>query len=87
MHDDIKGARQVVVGTKQTMKALENGEAQKVFVARDAEEKVARPVVSLCEEKGIEVRHIDTMYELGKMCGIKVKAASAAIIDNQKEVD
>ncbi len=72
-------ARQRVVGTKQTIKALENGEVQKVFIARDAEERIIRPVVSLCEENNIETCYVDTMVQLGKLCGIKVKAATAAI--------
>ncbi|MGM0652638.1 MAG: ribosomal L7Ae/L30e/S12e/Gadd45 family protein [Bacillota bacterium] len=76
-----------VVGTKQTIKALEKNEAQKVFIARDAEEKVTRPVISLCEESNIEVYYIESMEQLGKLCGIKVKAAVAAIKENKKEVD
>lgn len=81
MDDLINKARHKVVGTKQTVKALENGEVQKVFIARDAEEKVIRPVVSLCEENNIELHYVDTMAQLGKMCGIKVKAATAAITE------
>ena len=87
MQDELSLAQRKVVGTKQTLKALENGETGLVYIAEDAEAKVVRPVLSLCEEKGIEVRRVETMIELGKMCGIKVKAASAAIIENQKEVD
>ncbi len=80
-------SRNKVVGTKQTIKALENGEAQKVFIAKDAEEKVARPVASLCEESNIEPYYVESMLQLGKLCGIKVKAAVAAIKVNKKEVD
>ncbi len=70
-----------VVGTKQTLKALEKGEVNQVFIARDAEEKVIQPVLSLCVANNIEPHYVDTMVQLGKMCGIKVKAAVAAIID------
>jgi len=75
----INSARHKVVGTKQTIKALENGEVEKVFIARDAEERIIRPVVSLCEENNIEPLYVETMSQLGKLCGIKVKAATAAI--------
>ncbi len=79
MDELITNSRNKVVGTKQTIKAIENGEVQKVFIARDAEEKVIRPVVSLCEANKIELHYVESMQQLGKLCGIKVKAATAAI--------
>ncbi len=86
--DLINSSRHKVVGTKQTLKALEKGEAQRVFVAGDAEDKVIRPVVSACEAKGIDLHRVDSMARLGKMFGIKVKAATAAILEEKiKEVD
>jgi len=83
----LSNSRSRVVGTKQTIKALENGEAEKVFIARDAEDKVIKPVISLCEENNIEIYFVDSMQQLGKLSGIKVKAAVAAIKDHKKEVD
>ena len=81
MDELINNARHKVVGTKQTIKALEKGEVQLVFIARDAEEKVIRPVVCLCEANNIELQYVESMLQLGKMCGIKVKAAVAAITE------
>ena len=81
MQELIKDARRKVVGTKQTVKALENNEAMTVFIAKDAEDKVTQPIVELCKANEIELHYFDTMVELGKACGIKVKAASAAIIE------
>ncbi len=77
----LKEARRKVVGTKQTYRAVENGEARTVFVAEDAEDKVKEPVVQLCQEKGIEWHYAGSMAELGEQCGIKVGAASAAVIE------
>jgi large subunit ribosomal protein L7A len=77
----VSQAGQKVVGTKQTLKALEKGEAVMVLLARDAEEKISAPVAALAENKGVKVHYIETMSELGKICGIKVKAAAAAIIE------
>ena len=74
-------ARHIVVGTKQTIKALEKDEVSHVFLARDAEDKVIQPVIDLCKEKKLEPQYINTMLELGKLCGIKVKAAAAAITE------
>ncbi len=81
MEELIKNAEHKVVGTKQTLKALEKGEATAVFIARDAEDKVVRPVLLLCEANKIEKHYIDSMVQLGKACGIKVKAAVAAITE------
>lgn len=77
----IGSARRKVVGAKQTIKALEKGEALHVFVAGDAEDNVVRPVLAICAANGIKPHYVETMQQLGKLCGIKVKAAVAAITE------
>lgn len=69
-----------VVGIKQTLKALKNNEVSKLYVAKNAEKKVIAPVVNLANENSIEIEYIDTMRELGKLCGIDVGAASVAML-------
>ena len=81
MEELLNNARRKVVGTKQTLKALEKGEVKIIFIARDAEDKVIRPVLILCEASTIELQYVDSMVQLGRMCGIKVKAAVAAITE------
>ena len=81
MYEELAAATSRVIGTKQTMRALERGGVRTVFVARDAEERVVRDLKALCQAKGIPVIIVDTMSELGKVCGIEVGAASAAILD------
>lgn len=81
MEELISNAHRKVVGAKQTLKALEKREALYVFIARDAEEKVTHPVLAICETNGIEPHYVETMQQLGKLCGIKVKAAVAAITE------
>jgi large subunit ribosomal protein L7A len=78
--EDLKNARRTVTGTKQTKKAIENGSALRVFLARDADERVTAPIENACAEKEIPVVWAETMEELGKACNIKVKAATAAVI-------
>lgn len=78
MHRLIDASKRTV-GAKQTKKLLESGQAQVVYLARDAEEYVISPLLHLCNEEGIEVIYIDSMKELGEICGIKVGAATAAI--------
>lgn len=76
----LETAKQIVVGTKQTLKALQSGSAALVYIAEDAEERVVSPVRRLGAEKGIPVVQIATMAELGRLCRIDVGAAAVAII-------
>lgn len=76
----LKTTRARVVGIRQTLKAVERGEAVKVFLARDAEESVTRDLRRLCAEKGLPVEEVDSMAALGKACGIEVGAAAAALL-------
>lgn len=78
--DRLRAARKKAVGTRETLKALENDLVAAAFVARDAEQRVTRDVVRLCGEKNVELVYVDSMSELGKACGIDVGAASAAIL-------
>lgn len=77
----LESAKKKSVGTKQTLKALEKGCAQKVFIASDAEQHVIKPLLLQCEEKGVPVVMIDSMKNLGKACGIEVGCASAAVVE------
>lgn len=80
MYEELASALSRVIGTKQTVRALERGGVAAVYVARDAEERVVRDLKALCLAKGVPVTTVDTMFELGKVCGIEVGAASAAIL-------
>lgn len=81
MLDKLKKAPKKTIGTKQTQKALEQGNVSALFIAKDAEEHVLSAIKSLCLEKGIEPIYVETMEELGDACGIQVGAASAAILN------
>ena len=75
--EDFKAARKVV-GIKQSCKAVEKGTAQKVFIAADADERVLKPLLELCEEKAVMLVTVDSLQELGRLCGIQVGAAAVA---------
>ncbi|NLJ34223.1 MAG: 50S ribosomal protein L7Ae-like protein [Firmicutes bacterium] len=77
---ELKKAGNRSVGSKQTKKAIENGTALKVYIAKDAESHVTTPLIDMCTERGIEIVYIDEMRTLGEACGIQVGAASAAIV-------
>ena len=69
-----------IVGTKQTLKQLQQGGVKTVFVAKDADDRVTGQVIELAKAKNVTVEFIETMKELGKKCNVEVKTAVAAII-------
>ena len=72
--------KEKVVGIKQLRKALGEGQARKVFVARDADPKLTDPILEQCSQTGVDVEQVPTMAELGRACGIEVGAAVAALL-------
>ncbi|MCR4435281.1 MAG: ribosomal L7Ae/L30e/S12e/Gadd45 family protein [Clostridiales bacterium] len=79
MLENLKNGNRAV-GVKQCLKALENGAAMTVFIAKDAEEKVVSRLKELCAGNSIEVVYVDSMKQLGKACGIDVGAAAACLL-------
>jgi large subunit ribosomal protein L7A len=69
-----------VVGIKQSIKSIKSGEGKTVFVAMDADAKLIQQVVKLAEEYSLEVIYVNSMKELGKLCGIDVGAATAVLL-------
>ena len=69
-----------VVGAKQTKRALSDGRAVRVFLAKDADSRITGPLGTLCKEKNVPVEADCTMSELGAACGIAVGSAVAALI-------
>ncbi|MHB1653536.1 MAG: L7Ae/L30e/S12e/Gadd45 family ribosomal protein [Desulfitobacteriaceae bacterium] len=80
LDETLKHAKNKAVGVKQTQRALEKGLSKKVYVARDAEAHVIRPIIELCRNHNVECIEVGSMSELGKACGIEVGAAVAAIL-------
>ncbi len=78
-YEKVSQAEELIIGTKQTLKALQIGEAKEVFIADDADRRVTSKVVALAEEKSIPVHRVDSMKKLGKACGIEVGAATVTI--------
>jgi large subunit ribosomal protein L7A len=69
-----------VVGVKQVKRAINKSETHTVFIAADADEGITSDVSKLCEDKQIQIVHVDNMNELGKACGIDINAAVAALL-------
>lgn len=80
MLNALKYEKKIVIGTKQTLKAVKEGRASTLFIAADAEKHVTRSVEEAAKETKVEMVRVESMKELGKACGIEVSAAMAAIL-------
>ncbi|MBM7694351.1 large subunit ribosomal protein L7A [Peribacillus deserti] len=78
-YEKVQQALTVIVGTKQTVKALKNGIVSEVVVAADADPKVKAKVLEASKENNVSVSHVDSMLKLGRACGIEVGAVAVAI--------
>lgn len=80
MEQNLRTPEKRVVGTKQVLRALKDGRAQRVFLCKDADEFIYRQVEALCEETKTPLQVLDSMQELGKLCLVGVKTAAAALL-------
>lgn len=71
--------RRILVGAKRIRKSI--GVVREVFLAQDADPAVTEPIAALCEAHKIPWVWVPSMTELGRICGIEVKAAAAAYTD------
>ena len=75
LHTDRK-----LIGTKQVLKALKAGRVAAVYVADDADPILREPLIEQCRSADVELVEVATMKELGRLCGIHVGAACAALL-------
>ena len=73
--------KNLVVGAKQLRKAVKAGRARCVFLAENADPAVTDPLAELCTANHIQITWVPSMAELGRVCGIEVGAAAAAVVD------
>ena len=77
---ELKASRNRIVGLKQTVKAVRNGAAKKVYIAEDADDFIKQSVLNACKDKNLQIIYVSNMKELGGACGIDIGASTAAII-------
>jgi large subunit ribosomal protein L7A len=78
-YEKVAQADNLIVGTKQTVKALKAGNVLEVIIAEDADPKVVNKVIEIAEDMNVPLAKVDSMKKLGKACGIDVGAATVAI--------
>lgn len=70
---------QKVVGTRRLLRAVQAGEISEVYLAKDADLFIVRQVKDACNRANVRMIEVDTMKQLGEVCGVDVKTASAGI--------
>lgn len=74
----------LIVGARQSMKALVKGKVTEVYMADDSDEFIRKEFIRECRAREIKITHYISMVELGRDCGIEIGAAVACSI---KDVD
>lgn len=72
----------IIIGMKQTLKAMHDGKASEVFVADDADRHLIQKVVALANQLDIPCHRVDSKKKLGAACGIDVGASTVAVKQN-----
>jgi large subunit ribosomal protein L7A len=80
MINELADGKPMAVGIRQTIKAIEDGRALKVFLAQDADSDLTAQILQAAKDKKIPAVFVATMQELGRACKIQVPASAAAII-------
>ncbi len=65
----------IKAGLKQSLRIIKSYKAKRVFIAEDADEYVLRNFIKIANEYKLEIIKIESMKELGKMCGINIGSA------------
>ncbi|MBE3597199.1 MAG: ribosomal L7Ae/L30e/S12e/Gadd45 family protein [Hydrogenibacillus sp.] len=79
MYDRVKNARRRIVGVRQVLRAIEQGEPIAVVIAQDAAADITAPVAERARTRGIPVYTVDSMQRLGRAAGIDVAASVVAV--------
>lgn len=79
-YEKVLQAKKIVIGTKQTVKALKENKIREIVIASDAEPKVKAQIVNEALAADVPILYVNSMKKLGKTCGIEVGASTVAII-------
>lgn len=77
--ETLKTGANKVVGTKQVLRALKAGTLLRAYVANDADTFLFQRITTAAEAAGVPVVRVQSMRELGVLCGLEVKAAAAGV--------
>ena len=79
MYEKLRDSRKVI-GTRRLVRAVQAGEVAEVYLASDADLFIVRQVRQACNEAGVRIVEVESKKQLGEICGVDVKTASAGIL-------
>ena len=77
--ENLKSAAKKAVGTKAVLRALASKEAARVYVASDIDTFLYQKGTRACAEAAVPVIKGESNKELGKVCGLQIGCAAAAV--------
>ena len=78
MIEDIRN-KKVIVGMRRSLKAIEQGNAEKAFVAGDVAPNLTKQILDACKEHGVAIELVRSKQELGRACKIDVDASVVVV--------
>lgn len=69
----------IIIGTKQTLKAMNNNEVAEIFIAEDVDQVISNNLMEEARRLDIPYTLVDSKKKLGKACNIDVSASVVAI--------
>lgn len=79
-YEKVSQAESIIIGTKQTVKALKSGQATEVIIASDADPHITQGIKQTAKEMDVPIFMVDSKMKLGQTCGIDVAATAVAIV-------
>ncbi|RLG18667.1 50S ribosomal protein L30e [Nanoarchaeota archaeon] len=80
LKDALKDGK-IILGTKETLKALREGKVDRIIIARDAKPEVKQIIEHNAKVAGVNVEIFDgTNKDLGVFCGVPFIVTVAAIV-------
>lgn len=77
---NVLNKERLMVGYKQTLKALNENKVNTVYLAQNCADKIRLAVEEAASKTDASLIYMDSMRELGAMCGIEVGASCAVLL-------
>ena len=66
----------LIIGVKQVIKAINNGEAAEVYIAKDVDEHIVSKVKTAADKHSVPIVYVDSKKQLGVASKIDVNASA-----------
>jgi large subunit ribosomal protein L7A len=79
--NQIKSNKEKVIGLKQTLRAIQQGQVKVIYMADDLDDHILLKITELCRDTGIPLIPVRlNQKEFGRLCQIEVGAAVVALL-------